>query len=202
MKNLLTTIFFFVSVIAYAQSGFNHLKFMGIPINGPMERFHSNLIEKGCTYDSTTTSFLSAGACAFNGILAGYKVRIYVYYNPKSQTVYRVKALIEDMSEKIADIRYIKFKELLSLKYGNIFALTDQNDGKECISFIAVKENVTSNDFESMTKISDIGLGTIDLYFTKDEDDLDNELNNYSINIDYLDAVNSENNEKDVLDSL
>ena len=104
MKRLLSTLFCLLLVVAaFAQTSNGHLKYMGIPITGTIAQFQAKLVAKGVKYNQQLSSMLEAGTRSFNGTFAGNKVTIFVYYDIRSTIVYRVKSVIKDLKEDIAE---------------------------------------------------------------------------------------------------
>ena len=58
-----------------------HMKFMGIPLNGTISAFHQKLVAKGCKHDVEVSKVAGVGSRAFTGTFFGEKSGIYVYYN-------------------------------------------------------------------------------------------------------------------------
>lgn len=197
MKRLLTFICCLViTLAAYAQNNNNeHLRFMGIPITGTITQFQTKLVNKGCTVNNSLSEAASNGIRVLNGTLIGNKVEIFVFYSTRSKVVYRVKAVISGDSEELAEQHYYKLKNLLSQKYtlGN----ETTNDGKEAISFTALKKDISAEDLANS-----IYLGTIDLFISKDSPEWLRYPNNYNVHIDYHDTTNSELNDNEMLDDL
>lgn len=177
MKRIISTLFcLLITLTSFAQSSSEHLKFMGVPITGTITQFQSKLTQKGCTYDKDSAK-LSAGRRAFNGTFAGNKVWIGVYYDTKTKIVYRVKAIIEHNSEKIAEQRYAKMLDLFKQKYDTSDFSYDTQDGKDALSIY-------------------LSNGTIDMFFVK------NDYDDYDVHIDYWDYLNNKKFNKSNLDDI
>ena len=102
MKKTLLFILFtlILSAPLYAQSKSNqHLKFMGIPIDGSITNFQNKLIAKGFKYDKVGSQNLEGPTRIFKGLFAGETSWIYVYYDKEQKFVYRVKVVIQRDSE-------------------------------------------------------------------------------------------------------
>lgn len=182
MKRIITFLLIFVAFITInAQENVGHLKFKGIPINGTITQFQNQLLKRGCTLDKQTSKYIPAGSRAFKGTLTGNKVLIYVYYNKSTKIVYRVKSIISGTSSDLAVQEYYKFKNLLSQKY----ALYD----------VGEQDNYESCKFDASN-------GEIDIFITKDVDDILRYPFNYNLHIDYWDNINSEKHEKNELNEL
>ena len=160
-----------------------HLKFMGIPLDGTISQFHSKLLAKGFKYDDES-SF--SGVREYNGIFSGEDAIIFVYYNTSSKIVYRAKAAIKRDTEDLIKKEYDDFKRLLSTKYKDAYIMDDeQEDYPSCTIFIS--------------NLSDDILGTIGLYISKHGPSYDEV---YALHIDYEDLANEKDNEDKRLEDL
>ena len=96
---ILCTLFISVSLSAQSKSN-QHLKFMGIPINGSITNFQNKLIAKGLSYNKAVSKAIESPVRIFNGQFAGEKADIFVYYNRSLNLVYSVGVVIERSSEE------------------------------------------------------------------------------------------------------
>ena len=191
MKKLIFTLCCLIlAITSFAQSN-AHIKFMGIPLTGTITQFQAKLATKGCTYNKVGSSSIPNGTRAFNGTFVGKKVDIYVYYDIKTKTVYRTKAVISGVSEDLVLQEYSRIKDLLSQKYGS-----DSDDmyvgtqgGKESVSFISANDEGDIN-------------GSIDLFITQDEETWIRAPYNYNLHIDYNDRINTIKHENQQLDEI
>ena len=92
-----------------------HLKFMGIPIDGSPEAFANQLKSKGFTLDSSSTPDIIWMTGTFAGISDS---NVLIYKSPSSDNVYKVRVVFpgQDSWSQI-EMRYSKFKDWLSQKY-------------------------------------------------------------------------------------
>lgn len=92
-----------------------HLKFMGIPIDGSPKSFANQLKSKGFTFDSSSTPDVIWMTGTFAGISDS---KILIYKSPSSANVYKVRVVFpgQDSWSQI-EIRYNQFKDWLSQKY-------------------------------------------------------------------------------------
>lgn len=121
MKKTLLFILFtlILSAPLYAQSKSNqHLKFMGIPIDGSITNFQNKLIAKGFKYNKTASKAIDEPIRIFNGQFAGEKATIYVSYNRDLNLVYSVAATIERNTEDDIINLMSKFISNYENKYG------------------------------------------------------------------------------------
>ena len=189
MKKILTLILFLAITAAAFSQSVSHMKFMGIPINGTITQFQAKLTAKGCTYDKRTSSYISSGTRAFKGNMVGNKATIFVYYNTKTKIVYRVKAVINRLTDDIANQKLQQIKGLLSIKYDVVN--TQSDDYGEAVTFMPDADGTDTETY-----------GRIDLYLSKDAEDWINQPYYYNIHIDYYDTYNSLRNDMQQLDEL
>lgn len=123
MKRIFIALLFVFSCIgAMAQNANEHLKFMGIPINGTLESFTQKLVAKGMKrqlgWDNTVV---------FRGTFAGERnCEVYVNRVPSRNIVYRIVVCLPsrdtwDWLEK----DYNEFKEMLTTKYGEPYKCSE-----------------------------------------------------------------------------
>lgn len=204
-KTIMLWLFAIVSIVSFAQNTTEHLKFMGIPINGTITQFQSKLLAKGCTLDRASKA-LPVGCRIFNGKFVGNKVEIYVYYDEKTKVVYRAKAVIVGTSENIADQKYNEIKNMLLQKYGTTWCIEGTHDKKESVSRLVPCSTFNPLDIDPDANIglspASYGFkGEIDVFITKDEDVLSMPYN-YNVHIDYQDAINGEKHNNQNLEDL
>ena len=182
---LLLLISCLMSLGIYAQT--EHLKFMGIPLTGNIASFQSKLQAKGITYNKKVSSQLKSGCRVFNGTFSGEKADFYVYYNEKTKIVYRAKAVITCQNEEICEHTYSEFDSMLRTKYSEHVATNGEQNNHPSLSIL-----VTDSKIERT-------LGYIGMYITNppysfmderylhiDYEDVTNEINNTSRNMDDL----------------
>lgn len=167
-----------------------HLKFMGIPLNGTITQFQSKLTAKGVKYDKTLSQDLSAGTRVFDGTFAGEKAKIFVYYDPSTKIVYRAKAAIGCESESICDYKYNELKSLLSSKYMDAYEESGYQDGHESYLFVISQD--VGKDLRDL-------VGTIGIYVSQSDFLYPYE---YFLQIDYTDYANSNKSEESKMKDL
>lgn len=209
MKKVL--LIFFSCLFAFAiQAQSEHLKFMGIPLDGKIKDFHSQLKKKGCTIDKYTMFFgKPKGKRIYEGSFAGSDAMIAVFYNEKTKMVYRAKAVIETYSEEQVKQKYSEIKSMLMDKYdihnrfrqkygeelrdsliGNLrWYFEDTEDKYESISFMVI-------GVEPFERI-----GEIDLYVRESNSSYNNRTE-YNLHIDYIDRENNIAEHDDRMDDL
>lgn len=175
--------FILISLLLYlscvAQN--DHMRFMGIPLDGTINSFQSKLATKGITPDVQFNKQSDPGVRGFNGSFAGHKAEIYVYYDAKTSIVYRAKACINSEYKNTAEQTYNTFKSKIQNKYSKQYIMnTDTYSNHESINFLLL-------------------YGVIDLYFSSY---LDNYPTLYVVHIDYYDITNYNKYNNSVMDDL
>ena len=95
----------------------SHLKFMGIPIDGPLDSFVEKLESKGLR---EVPYFSQEGVTAMKGSFAGYRdCNIYVFHSEDKGTVNMVGVTFPDWDKwELLSSNYFSIKEKLIQKYG------------------------------------------------------------------------------------
>lgn len=176
-----------------------HLKFMGIPIDGSPKSFANQLKSKGFTFNSSSTPDIIWMTGTFAGISDS---NVLIYKSPSSANVYKVRVVFpgQDSWTQI-EIRYNRFKDWLSQKY----LLTESKEEFQGYS--------PERDSSKMTKLilgdcsywSVYGAGTPDGTFlgsvSLDLMSISGENKGY-VRIEYEDYLNGENAEQGIIDDL
>ena len=174
-----------LSMIAQAQT--EHLKFMGIPLNGSITAFQTKLQAKGVRYDAEGSRQLQVGCRCFKGSFSGEKADFYVYYNEKTKVVYRAKAVITCLSKEMGKEKFDSFKSMLKSKYSDGIASDGEQDGHPSLS-ILVPDSKLVNE-----------LGYVGLYITNPPYSFMDEV---YLHIDYEDIANRRVNQVNNMDDL
>ena len=115
MKRILIALLFIFSCIGVmAQNTNEHLKFMGIPINGTLENFTQKLVAKGMKRQQCRDDMW-----AFRGKFAGKDdCTIYVSQVPSRNIVYKVVVCLPPRGTwEWLENDYKEFKKMLTTKY-------------------------------------------------------------------------------------
>lgn len=121
----------FLLVLFFASSVFGqqHLKFMGIPLNGSINEFTSKLQRKGFTI-SPLNKYASVGTRILEGRFFDLLSDVRVFYVPTTKNVFSARATmyfsekktctsIQEEIENIIEYKYIYVKEAGKTKAGN-----------------------------------------------------------------------------------
>lgn len=201
-KIFILWLFAMISIASLAQNTTEHLSYMGIPITGTITQFQSKLQAKGCSLDKMVSGSLSVGCRAFKGNFIGNKVTIFVYYDEKTRVVYRVKSVVGNVSESIAEQKYNQIKNMLLQKYGMTYSNYGEQTGKESFSVLVEGKKLNPQMDLTTLPLSTNGFkGNIDLFIAKDETMLSFPFD-YNLHIDYYDAINNEKHLNQDLEDL
>lgn len=128
MKRVLLFLVFVMIGIQHIEA--QHLKFMGIPIEGSITNFQSKLAAKGIRINNNKSREAPVGQRMYNGKFQGYNSEITVYYDRNSKDVYKVETVIE--SKKKEFIQGILDKSLKAIEQKYFYhALHDVDDGTD-----------------------------------------------------------------------
>ena len=180
MKKIITLLLLFVALSVQAAGG--HLKFLGIPLNGPISSFQTKLVAKGYKLDKFYSKNTPKGARVFDGVFTGKKAKVVVYYDTKTNNVYGAKAFFDDLSQDEALKEYNRITTLFEKKY----------------SSYEIKIN-PSMDYKNEYISTENGIITV--YINKIERIVE-DLSTYTVNVEYDDKVNMDKNFKSELDDL
>ena len=117
-------------VLATQAQETEHLQFMGIPINGQIKEFQSELSKKGFK----RKSYASDGIRKYTGFFSGEDVELLVSFDKKTKNVYQVGVLIPCYtSSDVAEHKYRDYKYKLESKYNaysiSIYSSIYDNNG-------------------------------------------------------------------------
>ena len=143
MKRIFIALLFVFSCIgAMAQNANEHLKFMGIPINGTLESFTQKLVAKGLKREHAWEDDV-----LLKGTFAGKSGSgVCVMRIPSRNIVYKVVVCLpsKDTWEWLED-DYTEFKRMLTSKYGDPFKYSESFKegtyvGSDYLKISALKE--------------------------------------------------------------
>jgi len=185
MKKALLSILCFFSIMIQAQT--EHLKFMGIPLDGSITAFHTKLQGKGLKYDAETTRQLDLCCRCYRGSFSGEKASFFVYYNEKTKIVYRAKAVITYQNKELGEEKFKSYKSLLKTKYSEGNVHDDEQNGHPALTIVVPDSKMERK------------LGYVSMYINNAVYSFIDEV---YLNIDYEDRANSEGNESSNMDDL
>ena len=184
-KYLLVALCCLFSIHTQAQT--EHMKFMGIPLNGSITAFQTKLQAKGIRYDAETSRQLSAGCRCFKGSFSGEKADFYVYYNEKTKIVYRAKAVITCLNKDSGEEKFYTFRSMLKSKYSTGIVTDSEQEGHPALSIFVYNSK------------QDKGMGYVNMYIANS---LYSFMDEVTLHIDYEDIANSDVNHVNNMDDL
>lgn len=137
MKKIISVLF--ALCLCMAASAQQHMKFMGIPLDGTIDNFALKLKAKGVTYDAAKSKTAGQGCRVFNGTFMGEKATINVAYNPKSKMVFSAVVEMQYPTVESAHIPFLNLTESLQQKYPN--TTPEENKGPDA-EFIGLAFNI------------------------------------------------------------
>ena len=174
-----------LTFVSFAQT--EHLKFMGIPLDGTIVDFNAKLLAKGLKYDAFFNNTLPTGVLAYNGVFAGEDAHIFVYYNTNTKIVYRAKATITCLNENTAKSLEKEIWTMITVKYPNGEEHQIEHEGFPAHCTLLSNSNNTY-------------LGSISLYMSRSQyNKLEGEV---TLHVDYEDGPNGINNKIENMDDL
>ena len=166
-----------MSVLAQSLSGpseqTEHVKFLGIPLDGTIRQFHESLTANGFRFDQKTNDLLPKGMRAFLGTYAERDAMVIVLYDEVADVVYQAKAIITCQGVINSDSVFNEINGQLQSEYGTLLSTKSIQYGHEAYGYtILSKERVV--------------VGDIGLFVTKDE----NYPDVFLVQVQYTDTAN------------
>lgn len=115
MKKIISILF--VLCLCMAASAQQHMKFMGIPLDGTVDNFALKLKAKGISYDAVKSKAMGPGGKFYNGTFMGEKATFMVFFNAKSRVVFGVSVEMSYTSVELAHVPFVNISEQLLKKY-------------------------------------------------------------------------------------
>lgn len=180
MKKIISV--FFVLCVCLSISAQEHMKFMGIPLDGTIENFALKLKAKGVTYDAMKSRAMSPGCKLYNGTFMGEKATFMVFFNAKSRVVFGVSVEMSYSSVELAFTQFKNIGEQLMKKYPK--AVYEENKDS--------KGDVNGLSFSIQDEAETKRIGIIILAVTPSKSLLKNDC---TINLTYTDVANFQKSE-------
>ena len=156
-----------------------HVKFLGIPLEGTIQQFQENLTAIGCVFDKKSSALLPKGMRAFRGSYAGHDALVLAIYDEIANVVYQAKAIFTCQGEETSDSVFNEINKLLQSEYGTLLSTKSIQYGHESYGYsILSKERVV--------------VGDIGLFVTRDENNPDV----FLVQVQYEDTANMRLHEK------
>ncbi len=163
MKKIITLLLLAVTMSAFAE---DHLKFMGIPINGQLSTFCQALEKKNFRLEKAYTN-----SARYEGLFTGKLAYVIVETTPKTYTVCDVLVAYQD-NDKWEDMEnlYFELKEQLTAKYGEPKEWHQLGDAPKNASYRDIKQKLADAEltrrakFETETGTIDLGIDNLRLF--------------------------------------
>lgn len=128
MKKLFLILFLALAVIT-ASAQTEHMKFLGIPIDGTISSFTSNLHVKGFYFDRESNKETPADMRVLKGTFHSRLVKVAVFFDSKTSTVYEVKVMFDSYDADDLKSLRAELETAISSKYLNQTDTTYDKDG-------------------------------------------------------------------------
>ena len=185
MKKVAFVIFTYLMVLnVQAEEPKEHLKFMGIQLNGTITDFQTKLLAKGLTV-SPQSKQQPIGTRMFDGTFSGEKAQIIVWYNPRSKEVFRAKAIISRYGKDLVEQLKRSMERKLDAKYGTEHKQTEE-----------VQDDFLQKFMQHSYFVEN---GTIDLFVVSTGYISQSD---FFLHVDYKDMINFKKNTQDEMDDL
>lgn len=173
-----------ITAFAHAQNSNEHLKFMGIELDGTISDFQTKLLAKGLKV-SPLSKQQPNGMRSYEGTFSGEDAQIIVWYNPRSKEVYRAKAIITRYGEDMIKQLMSSMERKLDLKYGT------EDKWSESVKDDYLHE---FDQYSYLTEYGSIDLFVVSTGFSSQ--------NTFYLHIDYRDLINYRKNTQDEMEDL
>ena len=168
------TLIFLLLLFALAtMAQTEHVRFLGIPLDGNIRQFQEVLMEKGCTYDQDGNALLPKGIRAFKGFYAGHDAQLLVFYDETSNLVYQAQAVITCQGEEACEAVFNDINSQLQKKYGTLLSTKSIQYGHDSYGYSILSEQR-------------VVIGDVGLFVGKDESTPEG----YLVQVQYTDTAN------------
>lgn len=151
IKLMATLLLMLLATVAQAQV--NHLKFMGIPLDGTIDEFQTKLMEKG--FKKSFSDFAPAiGTRVLKGAFSGESVDVFVFYNIKTQIVYGTRVWIYSGYEKVDCNKFENYRASLKNKYKDVGLIPDNKDFECNLLSMNIKQSALSDDTDIIGNVT------------------------------------------------
>lgn len=191
-------LFLLISTTCLSQS--KHLTIMGIPINGDINSFGARLSRKGIKPDIQSNKSLPFGERRFHGLYMGKNCAITVRYTAKTKTVYGIEIGFSDEDKNIVDNLVNNFYNGIKEKYKDCYDMIPDDDGKECYYIFNTNKPGLFN-WNNLIGILRARRMAILAQPKKGYEYLEDKIS-YSVMIYYIDRVNLDLKDKELLDDI
>ena len=155
MKSRILLIFasFLIPLAALAQ----HAKFYDYPIDGPISKFDKILTQQEGFVTSGTQNNNGSGTNFYDGQFIGLPCKLFVYYDPSSKNVYRVRVMIPTKTEQAALTWLYKVAEPLMNYYDLELEESTHGDYPSIEGFMMDIDRITPGRNNLFDNVFDVG---------------------------------------------
>ena len=171
MKEKLTLLLLLLALTATAQT--EHVRFLGVPLDGSIQQFQEELTARECSHDPETSATLPDGVRAFKGTYAGHDALLFVFYDETTSLVYQAQAVISCQSEEACEAVFEDINSQLQERYGTLLSTKSVQYGHDSYGYTILSEQR-------------VVLGDAGIFVTKDENSPDK----YAMEVQYTDTAN------------
>lgn len=125
MKQLLTSLLLFAVALSAAAQG-QHIKFMGLPLDGTISQFEQKLVAKGLRPDREYNSECDLNERGYEGKFNGREANIYIEFDYATKIMYKAEVYIENDSRSESTSMYELYVDKLNNKYSDWDAEDDE----------------------------------------------------------------------------
>ena len=178
MKHFLSFIMALL-VAANLSAQTEHVLFLGIPLDGTIQKFQEELEARGCSHDKESSALLPKGMQAFKGSYAGHDALLFIFHDETTDVVYQAKAVITCQGEENSEAVFNEINELLQAEHGTFLSTKSIQYGHESYGY-------------TILSAQRVVIGDIGLFVTKDE----RNPNGFLVQVQYTDTINMRLHEK------
>ena len=171
MRGIITLLLLLLALTATAQT--EHVRFLGVPLDGNIQQFQEELTTKECTYDSEISATMPNGVRAFKGTFAGHDALLLVLYDETTSVVYQAQAVISCQGEEACEAVFEDINSQLQARYGTLLSTKSVQYGHDSYGYTILSEQR-------------VVMGDAGLFVAKDEKSPDK----YSVQVHYTDTAN------------
>ena len=177
MKTLFIFLLLMLSLSSSAQT--EHVRFLGITLDGTIQQFQDELLAIGCTYDKETSALLPKGAKAFRGSYSSHDALLIVFHDETTNIVYQAKAVITCHGADSCETVFNSINGMLQAEYGSLLSTKSTQYGHDSYGYSIMSEQR-------------VVIGDAGLFVTRNE----NKPDEYLVQVQYTDIANMRIHEK------
>lgn len=173
-----------MSVSMYGQ----HLKFMGVPIDGNINTFAAKMAAKGFSV-SPRNKYAGVGIRLMRGRFFDQNVELWISYTPETKTVYRVRVEFWNENKDVCESYMKEIESVIKDKYIYMYDESKTKGGDDIDVYTICK--ITDPE---MIILGDIYIGI------SDADEFTGY--GYDLNLTYEDEINTDKNDSRKIDDI